>query len=271
MAAAYDSASLGRRTVAALLAAPLLLAAILAGPQALLAVLVVVALVSAWEAAAVLANILGERFSPWNALPSAGLILFLAYLDPGHFPLYLPLLALVGGALLVTGRRLDQQALRGGGLAMLAALYSAGLITFLYLIRRDSGGPGWLLAVVLATWANDSLAYLVGLPWGRHRLAPGISPRKSWEGAAAGWAGAAVVGLAAGWLLAAPLWGGLGLGLLVGVGGTAGDLFESWLKRRAGLKDSGRFLPGHGGALDRFDSLLFAGPLAYGFLRGLGL
>jgi phosphatidate cytidylyltransferase len=127
--------------------------------------------------------------------------------------------------------------------------------------------PLSVLAFLLVIWANDIAAYFVGLAVGRHKLAPRVSPGKSWEGAIGGLAG----GLAAGVLLAG--WLSLGRGqaavwaAAVTLVSQAGDLFESALKRRAGMKDSGRLLPGHGGVLDRFDGVLLAAPVAYLLLR----
>jgi phosphatidate cytidylyltransferase len=126
-----------------------------------------------------------------------------------------------------------------------------------------------VLAFLMVIWANDIAAYFVGLAVGRHKLAPRVSPGKSWEGAIGGLAG----GLAAGLLLTGWLPLGRGQSALWAVALTvvsqAGDLFESALKRRAGIKDSGRLLPGHGGVLDRFDGVLLAAPVAYLLLRTL--
>lgn len=132
----------------------------------------------------------------------------------------------------------------------------------IWLWLRQAGAPESALYPLAVTWLNDTAAYLVGVRWGRRRLAPALSPKKSVEGAAAGLAAAA----AAGWWLRG--WGGwqgieaLAVALAVGVAGQLGDLWESALKRGADLKDAGAFLPGHGGALDRLDSLLFAIPTA---------
>ena len=127
--------------------------------------------------------------------------------------------------------------------------------------------PQSVLAFLIVIWANDIAAYFVGLAIGRHKLAPRISPGKSWEGALGGLAGGVGAGvLAASWLGlgtgAAAVWGAA-----ITIVSQAGDLFESALKRRAGVKDSGRLLPGHGGVLDRFDGILIAGPVGYVLLR----
>src|SRR5688500_15659628 len=119
-----------------------------------------------------------------------------------------------------------------------------------------------LLLVFLCLWAGDSMAYFVGSLIGKHKLAPSISPKKTWEGALANLVSSVIVG----WLFAGPLglpaeFGAL-IGAACGVLGQAGDLYQSAWKRRHEAKDSGTLLPGHGGILDRFDSLLFCLPAA---------
>jgi phosphatidate cytidylyltransferase len=130
------------------------------------------------------------------------------------------------------------------------------------------------LSVFVFLWVNDSGAYCVGSLLGRHKLFPRISPGKSWEGSIGG----AVFVLAAAWAISRFLdstmlttleW--LGLGLVVVVFGTWGDLIESLFKRTLGIKDSGNILPGHGGMLDRFDSSLMAIPAAVVYLYTLSL
>lgn len=130
------------------------------------------------------------------------------------------------------------------------------------------------LSIFVFLWINDSGAYCVGSLIGRHKLFPRISPAKSWEGSVGG----AVFVLAAAWaisyylddrILTMPEW--LGLGLVVVVFGTWGDLIESLFKRTLGIKDSGNILPGHGGMLDRFDSSLLAIPAAVVYLYTLSL
>lgn len=114
-----------------------------------------------------------------------------------------------------------------------------------------------LLLVFLPLWAGDTAAIFAGKAFGKHLLAPNISPKKTWEGAIANFLACilAAWGTAV-WVGIAPAWGVL-IGVITGILGQAGDLFESWLKRQAGVKDSGNLLPGHGGILDRIDSLLF--------------
>ena len=164
---------------------------------------------------------------------------------------------------------------------MLSQMYIAlplSLINVLAFTATPGGQVAfnWLLplSVFVFLWVNDTGAYCVGSLIGRHKLFPRISPGKSWEGSIGG----AVFVLAAAWavstyldgsMLTMPQW--LGLGLVVVVFGTWGDLVESLFKRTLGIKDSGNVLPGHGGMLDRFDSSLLAIPAAAVYLYTLSL
>ncbi|EKP93650.1 phosphatidate cytidylyltransferase [Thermaerobacter subterraneus] len=121
-------------------------------------------------------------------------------------------------------------------------------------LRR--AGVAWLLVPLVILWVQDIAAFFVGRAVGRHRMAPRISPGKTWEGAAGGLAAGLLVAIALAGLLDVDPAGLLPAAAAVAVAGQAGDLFESYWKRRAGLKDSGALLPGHGGMLDRIDSLL---------------
>lgn len=132
-----------------------------------------------------------------------------------------------------------------------------------------SVSPRAVLTLLLIVWVCDSCAYYFGRRFGRHRLAPLVSPKKTWEGTIAGLVGSALFGAAAGaWVLLPELGPlrGLAAGAFVSTAGQIGDLVESLWKRGAGVKDSGTFLPGHGGFYDRLDSLIFAGPVMALFL-----
>lgn len=123
----------------------------------------------------------------------------------------------------------------------------------------------WGLIIIVA---NDTGAFLVGRTWGKHRMAPNISPNKTWEGAIGGFLFAIASSLLVGTLCSLPL-NYLKLvlvGCVVSVVAQFGDLVESLFKRNAGAKDSGNLLPGHGGVLDRTDSIIFAGPVLYYFI-----
>ena len=135
--------------------------------------------------------------------------------------------------------------------------------------------PVWLLLAILPTWAADIAAYLVGSAVGRRRIAPSISPGKTLEGTAAGFVGCALVAVAVGVAFGLPRAPVGIVAIAIGPVGLAGDLLESLIKRRAGVKDSGEILPGHGGLLDRLDSLVAAAPVVFAvvivwLLTGLG-
>lgn len=130
-------------------------------------------------------------------------------------------------------------------------------------------GLAWTLTVVLATWIGDSTAYLVGRAIGTHTIAPKISPNKTVEGALGGLAGSIGVGAMAFSVFGLGTWWlGAVAGAAIGLAGQLGDLGESFLKRQAHVKDSGAFIPGHGGVLDRIDALLFAFPAGFMLASG---
>ena len=158
--------------------------------------------------------------------------------------------------------------LLGWGLTLGAALYPGGLLSYAPLLRALRQGREWVLVAVFVTFAADSAAFFVGRKFGRTSLAPEISPGKTWEGAAGGVLGAVGAMAALAFLLDldAPWAQLLVLGALMGVAGQLGDLVESRLKRLAGVKDSGRIIPGHGGVLDRVDSIVFNVVLVYYFV-----
>ena len=156
------------------------------------------------------------------------------------------------------------------GMVYLGALFSS-LVLLRDLPGRISVHPfgfadrgAWLLLFVTAcVWATDTCAYFAGRSFGKRKLAPKLSPGKTVEGFFGGLFGAMLTGaIFAAWIHLSPALG-LAVGAMAGVVGPLGDLFESALKRELGLKDFGRIMPGHGGILDRFDSLLFVAPLAY--------
>lgn len=138
------------------------------------------------------------------------------------------------------------------------------LASFVALILAMPGGTGKVVALALCVAGSDTGGYAVGATLGRHPMAPNISPKKTWEGMAGSVLTGAVVGaIAAVWILGQPWWFGVALGLACVVFGTAGDLIESLVKRDVGIKDMSSFLPGHGGVMDRLDSILVAAPAAW--------
>lgn len=153
-------------------------------------------------------------------------------------------------------------------------LYIGWLLSFLVALRLSPGTPDFpetgrnlVFLVLFTTFGSDTAAYFVGKAIGRHKLIPSISPNKTWEGAIAGVVGAVIVSLL--FTLSTPFLLPLNyvyaiiLGIIISIFGQMGDLAESMLKRGAGVKDSGVIMPGHGGIMDRLDSILFAGAVVY--------
>jgi phosphatidate cytidylyltransferase len=153
---------------------------------------------------------------------------------------------------------------------VLGVVYIFGSWKFAVLLR--AANAHWLVYALALNWVGDIAAYYVGRSMGRHKLAPRVSPKKSWEGAAASLAASVVFGgfYLGRFLPAIPLAQSLALSAAANVAGQFGDLSESALKRGAGVKDSSSLLPGHGGWLDRVDSTLFALPIVYLFAQHAG-
>lgn len=152
------------------------------------------------------------------------------------------------------------------GAGAFVQLYVTFLAGFYVVLSGEDGGQWWVLAALIIVVVADTGAYASGLAFGRHKLAPRISPGKTWEG----FAGAAVAAMIAGTLLGilmlgTPWWEGAIMGLVLMLVATMGDLIESLLKRELGIKDISDWLPGHGGFLDRLDSILPSAAVAYAF------
>lgn len=161
--------------------------------------------------------------------------------------------------------------LAGAALTLFGLVYVVGLGIHLLWLRMEPHGLSRLAVVLLATWAADTFAFFVGVRWGRRKLAPHVSPGKSVEGLVGGLVGTvAVTVLAARALLPGldPLRAAL-LGLALGAVSPLGDLLESLIKRNLHAKDASHLIPGHGGVLDRIDSLLVTGAVAYYLFRFL--
>jgi phosphatidate cytidylyltransferase len=161
--------------------------------------------------------------------------------------------------------RTDPEPLRSAGSGMLIGMWVPFLASFLALLLRRPDGQWYVILTVLLTAASDISAYAVGYRLGRHKLAPAVSPGKTWEGVAGGMAGAMLVAALVAPLVVDQLSIGLAtaLGALVAVVAVIGDLAESAVKRSLGVKDLGRLLPGHGGMMDRVDAMLFTFPAAH--------
>jgi phosphatidate cytidylyltransferase len=284
---------LAHRVAVAVVGIPVVVACLALGGWVLGVLIAAFAAVGAWELYR-LARGRGERPFAWiGASASAGLVLLAVTESAGGFAgraFWLVLgLTLVLLALSVWLRWPGGNPLSAVSSTVLGVVYVGGGLAFVPLLRSagtslHGAGAGRALAMSLVllplvvTWVGDSAAYFVGRGLGRHKLAPHASPGKTVEGALAGLAGSALAGAAvAAWAwadlpgVASPPLTGAWIGAVLGAVGQVGDLAESVLKREAGVKDSGRLLPGHGGVLDRVDALLLAFPTTWLLLVIVGV
>jgi phosphatidate cytidylyltransferase len=181
---------------------------------------------------------------------------------------YASLLLFVAVVSIIELFRNKSSALMNLGATLLGTLYiglfSASLVSIreFYILENYLFGGLLIISIFAAIWICDSAAYYIGGAFGKHKLFPRVSPKKSWEGAWAGFVFAIVAMIAAKLISLNFLsWGSIiGIGIIIGILGQIGDLIESLFKRDSGVKDSSQFIPGHGGIFDRFDSLIFSAP-----------
>ncbi len=275
---------LRQRVITSLVLVPVLLAAVWFGNPWLSIVVAVAALLGAFEFYK-LANAAG-----WQPFTILGLVFVALFLLNAHFGDMRLTPLLVSGVVILSLTRLlwcalnesrvksrESRVTGGGGLqspdsrlwtnwawTIGGIFYIGWTMSHFILLRELDDGRSWVLVVLLVTFASDTSAFFIGRAWGRRRMAPAISPGKTWEGAVGGVLGAitaiaildAMLGLGEiGWLIL--------LGFLISVFAQLGDLTESMLKRTAGVKEAGKLMPGHGGLLDRLDSLIFTVVLVY--------
>jgi phosphatidate cytidylyltransferase len=256
------------RVVTALLALPLLLAAFFLGPPALGAGIVAIcALIGLFE--------FFRFLSVRGLVPMrrTGFVLAAAMFAEVAFPGWLgaPVWALLALLLLIATLRHGcdfERSVPAAAATLLGAVYLGvlgGSIAALTTLAPPGAGAWRILLLLAVIMVSDTFAFFVGHAWGRHRLAPAVSPNKTVEGALGGLVGGVVGALAVRYLglPSLPLSHAIVLGIAVAALGIVGDLDESLLKRWAGVKDSGALFPGHGGMLDRLDSLLFGAPVLY--------
>lgn len=252
---------LALRVLSGVIAVPLLVGLVVWGGMPYVLGTVLFATLGTWELFWMLRAAGRRPLVAPGLLVAAGIVLD-ARTSDGLLPAVLAFVAVATLAWLML--RADWSgALEDWALTLTPGLYVGGLLRFFVPLREAPDGAFWVLTVLACTWMCDTVAYFVGGAIGRTKLAPRISPGKSVEGAAAGILTAALVGIAAAAISGYPLPRLIGLGLAIGICTVLGDLLESFIKRLCRVKDSGTLVPGHGGLLDRMDSLLLAGAGAY--------
>lgn len=281
----HKGSSLGQRVISALVLLPVVLLLVWWSYWSVVVVVLALIVVSLLELYGAFAH---DDAQPRQAVGIAcGLLLggavTLQQIDGGDLVAPALMLMIIGSLVAELIRPTERRALSSWALTLAGALYISWLFSHFMLLRtldtplaggllaplRIESGAAWIYTVLMITWLQDTIAYFVGRYFGRHKMAPVLSPKKTWEGAVGGMLGSILGALLALWLLGLPLAPGAAvlLGLVGGLVGPLGDLAESLIKRQAGLKDAGHLIPGHGGMLDRVDSLLFTAPILYYLIR----
>jgi phosphatidate cytidylyltransferase len=254
---------LRERILSAVVLIPIVAAAVYFGGILLFGIVLVAGLLAGYE---FLVLVRHDEASP--SMPF-GLLLIALLIADGQWPqsmIIRPTLLILSLATLTAQvfRGNAPGSLQSWALALAGGLYVGLSLSFFPRLRALDLGIYWVIIALLGTWTSDSGAYFVGRAFGRHPFFPKISPKKTLEGAVGGLvSGVALVAPMARWLLGLGWGWGILLGIVLVCGATFGDLSESVIKRQVGVKDSSGLIPGHGGMLDRLDSLLFVAPLVY--------
>jgi phosphatidate cytidylyltransferase len=240
---------LATRVIAAIVLIPVVVAGIVIGGTTFSVLVAVAAAIMIWEWCRLCCHATPPQLWLPMAATVCGALGLLGFGLPAA-----AMAVLIAGSLVMVGLARDNLWLAGGtfylGLACLALVW---------LQREPSAGPELVLWLFSVVWACDSAAFFVGRTVGGPKLLPTVSPNKTWSGAAAGLVLAALVGVVSAVVFATDrVWPMMAASVAVGVVAQAGDLLESWAKRRFGVKDTGTLIPGHGGMLDRADSLLLS-------------
>lgn len=254
--------NLAARVLTAIALAPLLILAVSwQRPEALWGIIFVAALISLHEFFTIASKDRGERML---GIVLGGAVAWAAYYWPGGIALILTAALLVSAIFFLARFGELATVTQRMGTLFFGVVYAGLMITYVALAKRDLGSA-WVYLIFMIAWFGDTAAYFAGRFMGKRKLYPAISPGKTWAGAVGGLAGSFLAAVIANsWLLPELGWvSGALLTIIGGALGQCGDLVESMLKRSAGVKDSGKLLPGHGGLLDRIDAVLFIAPWVY--------
>lgn len=270
----FNARNLAWRVGVSIVGIPIILYAVLVLDRGVVALAAVLAFAAAWEWADLV------RLRPMAGLyvvmivGPVFLIAGMLVIPYAGWMIACVLVVVLTFGLALTGPWKAEGGVRAIGATIAGTLY-IGLFALLLPISHwgarygSADGRKMIVALLGMIWVGDTFAYFGGTALGRHRLAPEVSPKKSWEGAAFCFIGSMLGGAIAWYVLrldVVGLYEMLGIGATVGIVGQIGDLAESLIKRDVGVKDSSNLLPGHGGVLDRFDSLLFSLPIIWGWL-----
>jgi phosphatidate cytidylyltransferase len=254
------------RSITILLTAPIVLACVYFGGLAFLAMILVMGLIAVNE----FYNLMMKKgFFPAYYVGNLITIFFIVFayyaLKRNWEPAHSAILTLAAAVAMISGVFLkrEKDTIIDVAITIFGMIYVGWFFSYLIFIRALTEHGGYLFFLIFTVWTMDSAAYLAGKMFGHTLLMPSISPKKTWEGAIAGFIVCLLAAVIFSWTAQLEIWHALTLGVLIGIFGQVSDLVESLIKREAGAKDSSDILPGHGGVLDRIDSFVLTAPLMY--------
>ncbi len=256
------------RILSALIGIPVVLGAVyLGGPWFTLFMLILVNL-GMFEYNRIL-KVSNVSFNAFLSFFGVSMFIIVLYLDQQLFimPLVVLLLFVLFVSALFRMENGEKNTIDSSALTLWGIIYIGGLCGYLFMLRMQPSGLIYTYILLAGIWIHDTLAYFIGSRWGYRKFAPQVSPKKSVEGSLAGFLGTITIFFSAAILLPGLMSLSPGRAVVLALGisvfGQLGDLMESALKRQVEVKDSGSIIPGHGGILDRFDSLMLAAPFVY--------
>ncbi|WP_448807827.1 phosphatidate cytidylyltransferase [Aminobacterium mobile] len=264
------SRELALRAFSGFIIGALILSAIYYGGRTWFLLASIISLISLWE----YYQLLSKKFRVSKGIGFlAGILVLLAsaeYLRPASILIIFTLTSFVLFMIEILRRQFSQvsYAIWNVGGTLSGLIYIILPWSYMVLLRAHPIGRTLLFSLFLCTWSCDIAAYLVGTRWGRNKFCEAVSPKKTWEGFAGGAGASILISAAVAYHCSLPPIPLLGIGAICGIAGQLGDLVESLIKREVEVKDSGHLIPGHGGFLDRFDSILINGTLTF-FLFGV--